>query len=317
VRNTWASKSLVAVICALIATAPIAAAVGPSRPSALQVGGKVQAYPTSSWAIGVVVPQGAGLQGGGKVAWDGVSNVTALVTLPNITLPDGIVYAVVSLMTSGGSVVQAAAGIWPNESTWAAFSWLITGVGSPLLNYDWILNASRPVMTVGSDVTISIYLASGSWNLKITDLSTGAGVAKAFPGVLGDSLMVGDQEAFALESYTRSSATFHDMGNLTLGGLFLNGDKVTGGVYTYSVWDPDHDPLFAVGSSGTSPPSFASIGRAEDGSFVWGYDTMWNSGGDSLAAAWVTGAVVAGAILIGTGAAIWGMRRARHRPPNP
>ena len=27
-------------------------------------------YPNSSWAVGVVVPQGAGLLGGGAVRWD-------------------------------------------------------------------------------------------------------------------------------------------------------------------------------------------------------------------------------------------------------
>ena len=313
-KGRWAPHALVAVVCALIAAAPIAVAQAPSGGALLQVGGRSQSYPTTSWAVGVVVPQGADLQGGGRVAWDRVSNVTALATLPNITRPDGIVYAVVSLMTGDGTVLQAAVGIWPNDSTWSAYSWLISGADAATLTYDRILNDSPPAMAPGSGIGISIYFASGAWNLRIWDPATGDAVGRSFPGPLADSLKVGDQEVFALESYTRSSAAFHDMGNLTLSGLFLDGSRVTGGVYAYSDWAPNHSPLFAVGSSGTSPPPFISFGRADDGSFVWGYAPVWNSGGDSVAMVWVTGTVVTGAILIGAGAAVWGVRH-RATPP--
>jgi hypothetical protein len=275
-----------------------------------QVGASGQAYPTTSWAVGLVVPEGASLQGGGKVGWEGVNNLTAAVTLPNITLPDEIVYAVVSVMTSDGNVLQAAAGIWPNDSDWFAYAWLIHSPTSVPLTYQWVLNGSVPAMAPGANVSISIYQASGSWNLRVTDEETGAGLAQLFPSGIGQSVRVGDQEVFALESYSRSGATFRNMGNLTLTGLFLDGLKVTGGVYAYSSWDPTYSPLFAVGSAGASPPSFVSLGQAKDGSFVWGYEIPWSSPNDTLATVEVILVLVSVALVV-VGVVLWKTRKTK------
>jgi hypothetical protein len=295
--------ALVLIMSTGVELSPIPAAEAPG-----QVGASGQPYPTTSWAIGLVVPEGASLQGGGKVRWEGVNNLTAAVTLPNITLPDEIIYAVVSVMTSDGSVLQAAAGIWPNDSNWFAYAWLIPSSTSVPLVYQWVLNGSEPAMAPGANISISIYRVSGSWNLRVTDEETDAGLTRQFPSGIGQSVMVGDQEAFALESYSRSGATFQDMGNLTLTGVFLDGLKVTGGVYAYSDWDPTHNPLFSVGSAGVTPPSFVSLGQAKDGSFVWGYETLWKSPNDTLATV-ETLLVLVSVVLGVVGVVLWKTRK--------
>ena len=268
------------------------------------------AYPNTSWAVGVVVPQGAHLIGGGSVEWQSVTNVTAEVTLPNITLPDRNIYAVLSVMTGDGSVLQAAAGALPDRSVWLTFGWLVPTVNTAQLTYNWILNASEPEMAPGANVSISIFLASGSWNLEVSDSLSGASVVKAFPPGISTSLKPGDQEVFAFESYSRAGSVFQGMGNLTLGALMLDGHQVTGGTYTYGQWDPSHSPLFTVGSFGASPPAFISIGQGAGGSYFWYYAVAWRGAGDpyaGLAQMGVIVLIIAGFALFGL--AIWAARR--------
>jgi len=267
-------------------------------------------YPNTSWAVGVVVPQGAHLLGGSSVEWQSVTNVTAEVTLPNITLPDRNIYAVLSVMTGDGSVLQAAAGALPDRSVWLTFGWLVPTVNTTQLTYNWILNASEPEMAPGANVSISIFLASGAWNLQVSDSLTGASVVKAFPPGISTSLKPGDQEVFAFESYSRAGSVFQGMGNLTLGTLMLDGQKVTGGTYTYGQWDPSHSPLFTVGSFGSSPPGFISVGQGAGGSYFWYYAVSWSWAGDpyaGLVQIGVTALIVAGFALLGL--AIWATRR--------
>ena len=116
-------------------------------------------YPTTSWAVGLVVPERARLGGGAEVRWEGVTNVTAAVTLPNVSLPDKIVYVVLSVMTSNGSILQAAAGIRPYDSEWLAYAWLIPSAELVPLTYQWIVNASGPAMAPGANVAISMFRA--------------------------------------------------------------------------------------------------------------------------------------------------------------
>ena len=281
-----------------------------------QIGAAGHAYPTTSWAVGLVVPESASLQGGGKLRWEAVSNLTAAVTLPEISLPDEIVYVVLSVMTSNGSVLQAAAGIRPNDSNWSAYAWLIPSTATVPLVYQWILNASGPTMAPGADVSISIYQALGMWDLRIVNEQTGAAMTQQFPASTGSSVRPGDQEVFALESYSRSGATFQNMGNLTLTGIFVDGSKVTGGVYAYSDWDPAHNPLFAVGSSGTSPPSFISLGQAKDGSFVWGYAMVWTNPTDLPLTVAIVAAMVLAAVST-VGVVLWKTRKAPRSPKSP
>jgi len=267
-------------------------------------------YPSSSWAIGVVVPEGAQVLGGGSVRWEDVTNVTASVALPNIESPDGIVYAILSVMTSDGSVLQAAAGAMPNRTVWLSFAWSVRGAGSLTPSYQWVLNASEPEMNPMTNVSISIFRMSGLWAFRLTDAGTGSSVEKSFPSGPGPVLRAGDQEVFALESYSRTLATFRGMGNLTLYSILLDGNKVTGGCYLYGGWDPVHNPLFVVGGSGSSPPSFVYAAEGPVGSFFWDYEGVWGvqeSPVGGLAEILVV-VSVAGALTLG-GLGVWLARK--------
>jgi hypothetical protein len=308
------NRSLLAKLS--VAAALFLLVLQPESWAATLVASPDQAYPNTSWAIGVVVPEGAGLQGGGSVKWESITNVTAQVTLPNITLPDGVIYAVLSVMTDDGVVLQAAAGISPNSSSWLAYSWSVANSNSGEFTYNWVLNGSEPTMPPDGNVSMSIFQAARIWEFRVSDSDTNSSVVERFPSGISPSLKVGDQEVFALESYSRAGTTFQSMGNLTLHSLLLNGQKVVSRVYTYSQWDPDHNPVFVVGSSGTSPPSFMYIGQTAGGSFFWDYVGIWKVTGDPLVALieiLVLVMLIVALSLLGT--AIWIMRKpARVKP---
>ena len=276
------------------------------------------AYPNSSWAIGVVVPEGAHLLGGGSVRWEGITNVTVSLALPDIESPDRIVYAILSVMTSDGSVLQAAAGALPNRTGWLGFAWSVQGANSGSPSYLWVLNSSKPEMNPLANISISIFLTSGQWALRVTDMGTGLAVEKSFPYGPASGLKAGDQEVFALESYSRTTATFQGMGNLTLYSILLDGKKVVNGCYLYSDWDMVHNPLFVVGSSGSGPPSFINAGEESEGSFFWDYAGIWGVQSDTLAglAGVLAVALVAVAITLG-GVGFWLTRRKPGLKPVP
>jgi hypothetical protein len=250
-----------------------------------------------------VVPEGAHLLGGGRVQWESVTNVTAYLALPDIESPDGNVYAILSVMTNDGSVLQAAAGALPNRTVWLGFAWSIEGASSGTPSYSWVLNASKPEMSPLANVSISIFRASGLWDFKITNVGTGSSVVEPFPPGPASTLRVGDQEVFALESYSRTVATFQNMKNLTLYSILLDGRKVVSGGYLYGGWDMIHNPLFVVGNSGSSPPSFIYPGIGPAGSFFWDYVRVWGVEGNPygglveiLAVTSVAGAVTLGSV---------------------
>lgn len=233
-------------------------------------------FPASSWALGVVVPEGAVMTGGGVLHWEEVGNVTALLTLPLIGAPDLPVYAVVSLMMKDESVLQVAAGIPHNGTTWSVYADYDRDAGSVSPTYEQVLNSSQPQMSPGASVLISIFRSSaGVWSLKVEDVKSGAVVTKAFPAS-APALKRGDQEVFALESYSKNQTTFQNMGHLSLNALFIDGESVGGGLYPYGDWSPNHDPLFVVGSLGTSPPLFISLVLGTSLA-VWSFDTQWES----------------------------------------
>jgi hypothetical protein len=260
----------------------------------------------------VVIPEGAGVLGGGGVRWETVTNVTASLMLPDIASPDRIVYAILSTMTSDGTVLQAAAGALPNRTGWAAFAWSVTGADSGTPTYTWVLNASEPEMSPGANVSISIFHSSGGWGLRVTDLDTGSSLESPFGAGLASALRAGDQEVFALESYSRTPATFQAMGNLTVRSILIDGKEVIRGCYLYGDWDMVHNPLFVVGSSGTSPPSFISAAAGSGGSYFWEYVGFWGVQGDPTAGLEVIAfGALAGAVALG-GLGVWLARRSRR-----
>jgi len=280
--NNWGFTHVVLVIALYLLLLPAsggtivaAPAVTSSTQNTITVGG----YLSTSWALGTVVPEGSELQGGGRVSWETVTNVTAFVTLPNITNPARVVYAVLSVMAADGSIMQAASGVSPNRSAWLAFSWFISGTRADPVKYVWVLNSSEPEMRSGDHVSISIFRTSDLWGLKVFDEDTGTSAGRLFPPGVASSLRGGDQEVFALESYSKSVATFQHMGNLSLTSLLVDGQRVTKGFYFYGSWDPSHEPVFVVGSSGSSSPVFITLRQRGDGSLVWGYTDSWRGGG--------------------------------------
>jgi len=238
-----------------------------------------EGYPSAgSWAIGVVVPEGAKFADDGPgLSWEAVRNLTVIVRLPNISHTDGAILAVLSVMSSDDHVMQVAAGIYPNH-TWQAFSWVIGDILSYPQEYEWILNCSKPRMVPGANVVLSIFLSpTNFWNLKVVDVDENTSVQQEFPADVAPTFKRGDQQVFALESYTSNFSIFEQMGNLSLRSILADGRAVSGGVYVYSGWDAVHNPLFIVG--GADAPSFMSVEQSEAGEFVWRYSGRWTGSG--------------------------------------
>ncbi len=236
---------------------------------------------TSSWALGVVVPNGVQLAGGGKLSWGGVSNVTVQVTLPQINRTDGAVLAILSLMTRDGHVLQLAAGIYPETQRWLSYAWLITNIQATSQNYEWVVNSSAPEMSPGSVVALSVFLSAGVWNYQLRDVSSHQSTQGEFPSGESSPPAAGDQEVFAMESYSENGTVFSSMGNLTLTSLTIDGENVVQGLYFYSNWEGQGNPLFIVGGY-TEPPPFISIQNSGNGTVVWSYTGAWTGQPPSL-----------------------------------
>ena len=306
-EKQWVLKAVAILIVLLAAPGQSLRATGPDAAV------HDPTYPSTSWALGIVYPEGAKLAGGGSLQWGSVSNLTSVVILPNISAPSGIVYAVMSVMAADGSVLQVAAGAYPDSSSWFAYSWAVEGASTSAPSYDWVLNSSAPAMSPGDTVRLSIYKNGTRWDLGVHDLLSGVSRESAFPPGIALALAQGDQEAFALESYSRAAADFENMGNLTLAALLADGKQVAGGTYAYSGWDPDKNPVFAVGSSGTNPPAFISLQQEAEGSYAWGYLAVWSGGTFS------TGTILGVFIAIGFAGAIFAVCAAvlATRSPRP
>ncbi|MGA2627278.1 MAG: hypothetical protein ABSF63_09500 [Candidatus Bathyarchaeia archaeon] len=229
-----------------------------------------QHYPSGSWALGVVVPENSQFADGGLLSWENATAVTVIVRLPNISFTDAPTLAVESVMASDGSVLQVAAGIYPNSTSWLAYGWYIGNLQAYPQNYDWVLNSSKPEMAVGASVSLSIYLSLGKWHYRIEDMSTNETVSGEYAFAVSPAVKVGDQEVFALESYSTSNVVFENMGNLTLDTLSVNGRRVSGGWYPYGSWDTSHKPLFVVG--GLEPPFYISLQQSASMTFKWSYN---------------------------------------------
>ncbi len=239
-------------------------------PSAVVAGGS-QYIPTQgqgSWGLGIVVPERSGTAGPG-VSWGTAWNVTTVFRVPDITNVSATIYAISSIMLEDGTVLQAAAGIYPGESSWLSYSMYIYDLSQQPQTYNWSLNSSIPVSMPGEDIAISIFLDQGKWSFSLENLQTRSRVALPF-GVDGRSAPMNvDQEVFALESYTSDSASFSKMGNLTLRSVQVNGQAVEGGWYAYGDWSMGRGPPYVVG--GLPPPPFMGLKISGDGSASWYY----------------------------------------------
>jgi hypothetical protein len=254
-------------LAVFLLASPVAAAATPGRVD------DTWQVTSQSWALGVVLRDGAELAGGAWLSWAEARNVTALARLPNITEPDGVTYLVLSAEGDNKAVMQVAAGVWPGRSNWSVYSWYITGIGTSSISYDWVVNGSAPSMSSGDLVSISATVTTGVWRIGARDITTGRSETWSVPSPALSAFSPGDQEVLALESYGRSPSTFRDMGNATLLGLFVDGDRITGGLYVHGGWDPTHSPLFDVGSA--QPPTFISLTLAQGGQAVWSDDAPW------------------------------------------
>lgn len=230
-------------------------------------------YSRPSWALGVVLPEGASLEGGGDMTWENVRNITVSVALPTIENPSDAVYATLNVMTADGVVLQVAAGIYPGNSTWLVYSMYIANVMQVPQHYTWVLNSSAPRAVPGDSEVISIFLSQKQgWAFRVADAKENSSVQSSFGLLSNQPAKAGDQEVFALESYSWNAATFDAMGSMTLGSIFVNGQKVDGGLYAYAGWDMVHSPLFIVG--GAEPPQFASL-EVNGSTATWSYSGQW------------------------------------------
>jgi hypothetical protein len=229
-----------------------------------------------SWALGVVVPEGASLNGSGSVVWSVVNNLSAHFSLPPLNSTDGTILLVLSAKV-GSAVIQVAAGLSPTESSWKTYAWLIPNVASIPQSYDWLLNGSGPMMAPGDDILLSLSKGAGTWEGYISDLTTGRSTSVSFPGTSGATLAEGDQEVFALESYTSSISVFVRMGDVDLHSIALDGAPVTGGYYYLDGWDDVHHPLFVVGTA--LAPGFISAQSISNGTIYIGYSGVWQPSG--------------------------------------
>jgi len=244
-----------------------------SRPAS---GAIASQYSSSgSWALGLVVPQGAPLSGGSKVSWGSVSNVTVGLQLPEIQHTDATIYAILSVMTSDGSILQLASGLEPNATSWRTYGMWIRNPTEYPQEYRTVLDNSSPALAPGAWISLSMYVENGFWNYR----ARGSGPSDSIHSVLNESLsptpMSGDQEVFALESYTSTGSVFAGMRNLTVSSVLIDGDEVQGGTYFYGGgWNPSHTPLFIVG--GEPPPIFVTAQSCTGNYACWSYVSPWS-----------------------------------------
>jgi hypothetical protein len=267
-----AFSALLTVVASLaislfLITSPVQAATAPG------VVADVWQHYAQSWALGVVVPDGATLAGGVGLSWAEARNVTALLKLPNITMPGGVTYLVLSAEGDDGTVMQVAAGVWPGSDLWSVYSWFVSGATTASPSYDWTANCSAPTMAGGDLVLISTTVGAGAWGVRVQDLNTSKSISLSISSPALSRFKPGDQEVFALESYTRSVATFRGMGGAALLELLVDGQRVTGGWYPYGGWEPARSPLFAVGTA--QPPTFITLTSPAGSLAVWSYDAEW------------------------------------------
>jgi hypothetical protein len=254
-------------------------------------------YSSGSWAIGVVIPENSELSNGELVNWNDVSNVSAVFNLPNISSTDSTIYVIMSLMTENGSIIQLAAGLYPNMSYWHTYAMYVLNPNSYPQIYKHISISDDNFMLANDLISMSMYFSNGRWQFRVNDLTRGTSTVSCFNASLPAELKDGDQYVFALESYSYNSSVFRSMNSMTLYGLFINGERVSGGWYLYTTWNNQNFPLFIVG--GSTPPGFITANFSGNGTVTWSYVSVWVSGGTPYSSFYlITGILVAAAAVI-------------------
>lgn len=233
---------------------------------------------SSSWAMGVAVPEGSALNGSGEVVWSLVSNLSALFDVPPLNSTDGTIFLVLSAAV-GNAVIQVAAGLSPAAPAWKTYAQFIPNTGSIPLSYVWLLNGSGPTMYPGDTVRLSFLKGADNWEGYISDLTTGRSAPVGFPEASDIPLATGDQEVFALESYTSNSTVFEKMGEVVVHSITVNEVPVTGGFYFLNGWDTVRNPLFVVGTA--IAPDFIATRSLSNGTISIGFSGVWQPPGFS------------------------------------
>lgn len=228
-----------------------------------------------SWGLGLTIPSGSILEDGGVVEWSRHSNVTVVLTLPNISYTDRTIYFIASIMTCGKTIIQAAVGIQPNNTYWTSNFMYVTNVYQRNKTYFPVLLYSPPYVYPSEKVSISIYYkqdrsgSDGSWVSSITNLSTSEKIEVEITKDNCSTFIDGEQEVVAFESYTSNEEVFKSMGEAALHSILVDGKKVLGGWYIDDGQVFDKNPLFEVG--GGQVPPFISIKIYGDGAATWIY----------------------------------------------
>ena len=260
----------------------------------------------------MVVPEGSEFTDGTRLSWANATDVSLTLTLPNMSFTDYPVLAVETVMAVDGSVMQIAAGLYPNNTKWLAYGWYIMNVQAYPQSYQWILNGSQPEMSAGAPVLLSIALTQGRWQYRIEDLDTHVSMEGDYAPSVPHVVRAGDQEVFALESYSTSNVVFAQMGNLTLETMRINGRQIATGWYEYGGWDTHHSPLFVVG--GLDPPPYIALREVKTSTLVWSYEE-W-TGSEETSASSSLLAILVGIPLVAlvlVAALVWVTKRRMHR----
>ncbi|MEN2974378.1 MAG: hypothetical protein ABDH32_02225 [Candidatus Caldarchaeales archaeon] len=235
-----------------------------------------------SWGLGLTIPNGSPLEGGGTVEWGKHSNITAVFSLPNINYTDNTIYLIVSIMTKGGTIIQTATGIYRNSSYWSSYFMYVTEISYKGKNYVPVRLNSTPYFSPKDKVAISIYYEDGEdcpagcWASSILNLSTGEKIDIKIVVDNSSTFMDGEQEVIALESYTYNEEVFKNMGEAVLYSILVDGNRVLGGWYVDDGQVFDRRPLFEVG--GGQVPPFISIISKENNTVAWRYSKPeWNN----------------------------------------
>jgi hypothetical protein len=254
----------VAFLVLVSGTAPLVVASQATSQDGAQLG---------SWALGLVAPDGSTFANSQHLLWQDAVNITAIVRLPFLNSTDNTVLAVLSIMLSDSSVLQISAGLFPGTNYWKAVGWYIRDITMNPQQYEWVLNSTEPLLIPGSSVLLSIFKLNSGWEYKLVDEATGRAVQGLYSSAAFLPPRSGDQELFALESYTSNSTVMVNLSNLTLVKAQVNGETLVGGTYYLTDWQPSRQPLFVVG--GLPAPSGIGITALQNGTFVWRWSNTW------------------------------------------